>query len=70
MRPFSVGYSATANKSFEQLLLPLTRNKPSKSITPEMDKQLESRLDKRENPSSSYEEVEQWLLDPFLILNS
>ena len=45
----------------ERLLSPLTRNKPSKVITPEIHKELEQRLLSKDNPFSSYVEVQQWL---------
>ena len=47
----------------KSLLLPLTRNKPSKFITPEIHKQIETRLYSKDNPFSGYVEVQQWLLE-------
>ena len=49
----------------EQLLLPITRNKPSKVITPEIHSALESRLYQSDNPFSGYVEVQQWLWDTY-----
>ena len=54
-------------KGIEQLLLPLTRNKPSKFITPEIHKALEARLHQSDNPFSGYVEVQQWLLDTYQV---
>jgi len=45
----------------ERLLSPLTRNKPSKFITPEIHQQLKQRLGSKDNPFSGYVEVQQWL---------
>ena len=54
-------------EGIERLLLPLTRNKSSKFITPEIHKALESRLHDRDNPFSGYVEVQQWLLDTYKV---
>ena len=45
----------------DQLLSPLTRNKPSKLITPQIHQELEQRLLSKDNPFSGYVEVQQWL---------
>ena len=52
-------------KGLDHLLLPLTRNKPSKFITSEIHKALEERLHSKENPFSGYVEVQQWLLKTY-----
>ena len=54
-------------EGIERLLLPLTRNKPSKFITPEIHKALKSRLHDKDNPFSGYVEVQQWLLDNYQV---
>ncbi len=54
-------------QGIEHLLSPLTRNKPSKFITPEIHQALESRLRDGNNPFSSYVEVQQWLLDTYQV---
>ncbi|MFV0565397.1 MAG: helix-turn-helix domain-containing protein [Flavobacteriaceae bacterium] len=54
-------------RGIEHLLSPLTRNKPSKFITPEIHQALESRLRDGNNPFSGYVEVQQWLLDTYQI---
>ena len=43
----------------DDLLSPLTRNKPSKVITPEIHQELEQRLRSKDNPFSGYVEVQQ-----------
>ena len=52
-------------KGIEDLLRPLTRNKPSKVITPEIHKALEDRLQSKDNPFSGYVEVQEWLLKTY-----
>ena len=52
-------------KGIEDLLRPLTRNKPSKFITPEINKALAERLRSKENPFSGYVEVQEWLLKTY-----
>lgn len=54
-------------KGIKHLLKPLTRNKPSKFITPEIHQDLESRLQDSHNPFSGYVEVQQWLLDTYQV---
>lgn len=49
----------------EHLIQPITRNKPSKFITPEIHTALESRLGQSDNPFSGYVEVQQWLLKTY-----
>ena len=51
----------------DQLLLPLTRNKPSKIITPEIHMALEARLQQSNSPFSGYVEVQQWLWDTYQV---
>ena len=48
-------------EGIERLLMPLTRNKPSKFITAEIHKILEARLRDKNNPFSGYVEVQEWL---------
>ena len=45
----------------DHLLKPLTRNKPSKIITPQIHQELEQLLRSKDNPFSGYVEVQQWL---------
>ena len=52
---------AYKTQGLEKLLSPLTRNKPSKFISPEIHKELEARLTSKENPFSGYVEVQEWL---------
>ena len=51
----------------ERLLSPLTRNKPSKIITPEIHRALEQRLISKDNPFSGYVEVQQWLENTYQV---
>lgn len=52
-------------KGLESLLAPVTRNKPSKIITPQMHQAIEQRLKSTENPFSGYVEVQEWLKKEF-----
>ena len=49
-------------KGIEKFLDGITRNKPSKLITPSIHQQIEDRLKSSGNPFSGYVEVQQWLL--------